>query len=100
MARALAAKPKVLFLDEPTSAMDNQTEAVFVQNMARAADPSATLIVATHRTSLLDLVSRVVVIEKGQIIADGPKNEVLQMLNPQTAKKPSSRKPSAKRGRK
>ena len=73
LARALVGQPPVLLLDEPTSAMDVQNERdVIARLKAEAAD--RTLVVITHRTSLLDLVDRVIVIEDGRVGADGDKS--------------------------
>ncbi|NKB51244.1 MAG: type I secretion system permease/ATPase [Rhizobiaceae bacterium] len=80
IARALVNVPPILFLDEPTAAMDTATEATFVRNMAEYRGEISTLIVATHRSSLLELVDRVIVLDQGRIIADGPKKQVLAKL--------------------
>ncbi|MFA3916719.1 type I secretion system permease/ATPase [Ruegeria hyattellae] len=81
LARALLPRPRLLILDEPTSSMDTQTERVFVQNLSRVlAHWPMTLIVSTHRSSLLELVDRLIVLDKGQITADGPKDDILRQL--------------------
>ena len=80
IARALLGKPRVLFLDEPTSAMDNLTEAAFIRSFRNWLKPDTTLILATHRVSMLDLVDRLVVLENGGVAADGPKDKVLASL--------------------
>jgi ATP-binding cassette subfamily C protein LapB len=80
IARALMGRPKILFLDEPTSAMDNLTEAAFIRSFRNWLKPDTTLIVATHRTSLLELVDRVIVLENGRVVADGPKQAILASL--------------------
>ena len=80
IARALFGRPKVLFLDEPTSAMDNLTEAAFIRSFRNWLKPQSTLIVATHRTSLLELVDRLIVLDGGKVVADGPKQRVLTSL--------------------
>lgn len=79
LARTLLARPQLLLLDEPTSAMDTQTEALFIEHLARASTEQ-TVIIVTHRPSLLSLVDRIVVIERGKIIKDGPKAQVLASL--------------------
>ncbi len=77
LARALAGKPRLLVLDEPTSAMDNQTEMGLIQRLqAEIAD--RTVIIITHRPQLLALVQRVIVFEGGKIAADGPRDQVLR----------------------
>lgn len=72
LARALVGRKPILFLDEPTSAMDVQSEAAFI---SRLAEPAAgcTLVLVTHRTAMLDAVDRVIVLEDGRIVFDGPK---------------------------
>jgi ATP-binding cassette subfamily C protein LapB len=73
LARALVGQPPILLLDEPTSAMDVQNEAqVIAQLKAQCAD--CTMVIVTHRPSLLELVDRVIVIEGGRVAADGPKS--------------------------
>ncbi|MCZ8186604.1 MAG: type I secretion system permease/ATPase [Beijerinckiaceae bacterium] len=79
LARALIRRPKILFLDEPTSALDLRTEAEFTQRLARL-DRTATLIVSTHRVSLLQMVDRLIVFERGRVVADGPREPVLAAL--------------------
>ena len=77
IARALLADPRILFLDEPTAQMDTVTEAAFVKSFSEWMKPDTTLLLATHRNSLLELVDRVIVVEDGKIIADGPKTKIL-----------------------
>ncbi|MGH6967823.1 MAG: type I secretion system permease/ATPase, partial [Stellaceae bacterium] len=79
VARALLFDPPILVMDEPTGAMDNTAE-----NKLRARLlpmlASKTLLLVTHRTSMLSLVDRLIVVEGGRIVADGPKGRVLQKL--------------------
>jgi ATP-binding cassette subfamily C protein LapB len=76
MARALAGSPPLLVFDEPTSAMDVQTEARLIKRLAvELAD--RTLVLITHRPPMLRLVDRVIVMDGGRIVADGPRDEVL-----------------------
>lgn len=79
LARSLLARPRLLLMDEPTSAMDSQTEAQFLQHLQRATQ-GQTLVVVTHRPSLLALVDRVIVIDAGKVVADGPKAVVMAAL--------------------
>jgi ATP-binding cassette subfamily C protein LapB len=76
----MLADPRVFFLDEPTSAMDNLTEAAFIKSFRAWLRPDTTLILATHRVSMLELVDRLVVLENGRVAADGPKDKVLASL--------------------
>lgn len=80
IARALIADPVILFLDEPSSAMDTMTETAFIEAFGKWLTPEKTLLVATHRSSLLALVERLVVLDKGRVVADGPKADVLRKL--------------------
>ncbi|MGF1820126.1 type I secretion system permease/ATPase [Vibrio alginolyticus] len=79
IARAFLGRPPVLLMDEPTSAMDNRSE-MHIKHQLAQLNPSETLILITHKTSMLDIVDRVIVMEKGSIIADGPKAQVLNDL--------------------
>jgi len=83
LARSLLARPQLLLLDEPTSAMDSQTEAAFLEHLARATAGQA-IVVVTHRSSLLALVDRIVVVEDGKVVADGPKDKILAALSSNT----------------
>jgi ATP-binding cassette, subfamily C, bacterial LapB len=79
LARSLLPEPPVLLMDEPTSAMDAQTETAFIAQL-RQLPGKRTLVIATHRMSLLALVDRVIVLDQGRVIADGPKNQLIQVL--------------------
>jgi ATP-binding cassette subfamily C protein LapB len=79
IARALVSNPAVIVMDEPTSAMDNATEQELVLRL-KASLADKTVILITHRGSLLSLVDRVVIIDSGRIMADGPKEQVLNKL--------------------
>ena len=72
LARALVGQPPVLLLDEPTSSMDVQNEAAVIKRLKDSMGDT-TMVIVTHRTSLLELVDRVIVIEDGKVGADGPK---------------------------
>jgi ATP-binding cassette subfamily C protein LapB len=79
IARAVLLDPPMLLLDEPTSSMDFSTEAQFKERLRRYAEHK-TLVIVTHRTSLLDLASRIIVVDNGRIVADGPKDQVVEAL--------------------
>ena len=81
LARALVSPSKVLFLDEPTGSMDTQTELYFIEHLKTALGPDQALVVATHRHNMLSIVNRLVVIDGGKILADGPRDEVLKHLS-------------------
>lgn len=79
IARALLNDPPILLFDEPTGAMDHTSEEEFKRNMREYAQRK-TLLVITHRTSLLELANRIIVIDGGKIVADGPKEQVIEAL--------------------
>lgn len=79
IARALLNDPPILLMDEPTGAMDHTSEEEFKRNLTQFA-AHKTLLVITHRTSLLELVNRIIVIDGGKIVADGPKEQVVEAL--------------------
>lgn len=83
-ARAFLLEPRVLLLDEPTSAMDNSTEQHFIAQLS-AFSPGRTLVLVTHKPTLLSLVSRILVLDNGRVVMDGPREEVLQRLTAQPA---------------
>jgi ATP-binding cassette subfamily C protein LapB len=69
----------VLVFDEPTSNMDNSTE-VMLRNHLSKIIANKTVILITHRASLLEMVDRLVVIDNGAVVADGPKASVIEAL--------------------
>ncbi|MDY0227160.1 MAG: type I secretion system permease/ATPase, partial [Desulfomicrobium apsheronum] len=79
IARTLLLDPDIVILDEPSSSMDVGVEAVLKLRLSSALK-GKTLILITHRPSLLSLATRVIALEGGSIIADGPRNEVLTEL--------------------
>ncbi|RZS56884.1 type I secretion system permease/ATPase [Sphaerotilus mobilis] len=79
LARCLVTSPKVLLMDEPTSSMDAQSEMQFIAQL-RPLVRDRTLVVVTHRPALLELVERIVVVDGGKVVIDGPKQAVLQAL--------------------
>lgn len=80
LARLLIAQPKILIMDEPTSAMDTGSEAQLVARLPTILNAGQTLIITTHRTALLAAVDRLVVMDAGHIVADGPREDVLAAL--------------------
>jgi len=85
LARALVRDPAVLLLDEPTASLDVGSEQAVITGLAEATR-GKTLIVATHRLALLEIVDRVIWLEDGRIVADRPKAEVLAQLAAQNGK--------------
>jgi ATP-binding cassette subfamily C protein LapB len=84
MARALLAKPPMLLLDEPSSMFDPATEQRLIARLRTLKD--TTIVLVTHRMAMLALVDRLIVFDKGRIVADGPRDEVMRVLNSQAAK--------------
>jgi ATP-binding cassette, subfamily C, bacterial LapB len=80
VARAVLLDPPLIVLDEPTNAMDDSTESQLKANLA-AYMQHKTLVLVTHKASLLSLADRLIVVEAGQIVADGPREEVFQALS-------------------
>jgi|TARA_R110002126_G_scaffold13118_3_gene56840 ATP-binding cassette subfamily B protein/ATP-binding cassette subfamily C protein LapB len=80
IARAFLKNPKILILDEPTNGMDNALE-LRVRSKLREFIVDKTFILITHRTSLLPLVDRLILLDKGRVMADGPSTEILKKLS-------------------
>jgi ATP-binding cassette subfamily C protein LapB len=80
LARLLLANPRALLLDEPTASMDTMLEARLVKNLKETIG-DRTLIVATHRAPVLQLVDRIIWLESGRLVADGPKADVFKRMS-------------------
>src|SRR5215470_11751241 len=79
IARSLLMDPPILVMDEPTSSMDNSTENAFKARLGEVL-AGKTLLLVTHRNSMLSLVDRLIVVDGGKVVADGPKATVLDAL--------------------
>ncbi len=79
IARAVIQDPPILLLDEPTSSMDASSEEDIKARLT-AASPGKTIVLVSHRTSLLTMVDRIIVMDNGRIVADGPKDQVINAL--------------------
>jgi ATP-binding cassette subfamily C protein LapB len=79
LARALLHNAPLLLLDEPTSAMDFSTEAQITTRIGAFAQ-NKTVVLVTHRTSMLAMVTRVIVVDGGKIVADGPRDRIMEAL--------------------
>ena len=90
LARALLTDPDIIILDEPSSNMDNGSELTFKRKLAHIV-PGKTLILITHRLSMLDVVDRLIVMDNGKVVADGPKAAVLEALKKDQIKKAPTR---------
>jgi len=81
LTRMLLARPKVWLLDEPTGAMDSVSEARVVNLLRELAAEGVTLMVTTHKTALLPLLDRLIVLQGGRLLLDGPRDAVLAKLS-------------------
>jgi len=79
LARGIIHDPTLLLMDEPTGSMDHSTEAAIIKRMSTYIE-GRTLMMVTHRTSLLELMDRIIVIDNGKLVADGPKVRVMDAL--------------------
>jgi len=79
IARAMLNNPSIILLDEPTSAMDHSGEELVKKRLVEAS-AGKTLVVITHRSSLFDLVNRIIVVDGGKVVADGNKEQVIDAL--------------------
>ncbi|BAJ03818.1 type I secretion system permease/ATPase [Shewanella violacea] len=80
LARATLNDPPVLLMDEPTASLDARAEKQFIRAMQNVSR-DRTLLIITHKMHLLKLVDRIIVLDRGHVIADGPKDEVLDKLS-------------------
>ncbi|WP_426266872.1 ATP-binding cassette domain-containing protein [Sphingomonas sp. LHG3443-2] len=80
LTRLFLAEPKMWLLDEPTSNLDQATEARLIQSLRSRMTPERTLVLVTHRMQLLTLTTRLIVMAGGKIMMDGPTNQVLAKL--------------------
>lgn len=98
MARVLIRDPDVLFLDEPSSALDTAAEQALVAELKKIAESGRTLIVCTHSGALLSIVDRVVLLDQGKVVADGPRDEVIALLKDKAAQRGNAAsQPAAKK---
>jgi len=84
LARAFLFDPLIIFLDEPSGSMDMASERALIERLNSAFSKDQTVILTTHRTAMLALVTRLIVLENGSVIADGPRDKVLKMLRDKT----------------
>lgn len=80
IARALVRNPSVFLMDEPTAMMDHASEARLTARFSQYLDDRTVLLI-THRVPLLKLVNRIVVLDGGRIVADGPRDKIMKMLS-------------------
>ncbi|MGB1198870.1 MAG: type I secretion system permease/ATPase [Thalassotalea sp.] len=79
LARAILNSPQILLLDEPTASLDARAEKQFIQSI-QATAKDRTMLLITHKMDLLKLVDRILVLDKGQLIIDGPRDSVIAQL--------------------
>ncbi len=84
LTRMLLSKSDIYILDEPTASMDSGTEATVVAVLGAIAATGATMLIATHKSALLPLVDRLLVVHGGKLTIDGPRDLVLAHLSGQT----------------
>ena len=94
LTRMLLAMPKVLLLDEPTASMDAKLENRVMQHLFENMPKESSIVVVTHKPSVLAYVSRILVVDKGRVVLDGPRDEVLDRLR-QPSATPQAAPPSA-----
>ncbi|ERK13410.1 LktB [Serratia fonticola AU-P3(3)] len=80
LSRMILRNPQIVLLDEPTASMDEQLEEFVIRQMHGWLS-GRTLVLVTHRPALLKLVDRIVVLDNGRVVADGPKDQILQAAN-------------------
>ncbi|MEY2632102.1 MAG: hypothetical protein RIR00_756, partial [Pseudomonadota bacterium] len=80
LTRLLLPQRKLLLLDEPTASIDGPLEEFVGQNLFGSLGPEDSLVMITHKTPLLRHVSRIIVMDRGQIAMDGPRDAVLAKL--------------------
>ncbi|KZL02072.1 Toxin RTX-I translocation ATP-binding protein [Pseudovibrio sp. Ad5] len=95
LARMLLRQPRLLFLDEPSSHLDTASERRLLERLREYNSPDTTMIISTHRTSLLQLTDRLVALDKGQLVADGPRDFVIEKLRTLGATRNEERQRSA-----
>ena len=78
--RIILTQPQIMLLDEPTATMDEEQERRCLQVLTEEALAGKTMVIATHKPSLLQLATRVIVVVGSQIVLDGPRDQVLQKM--------------------
>ena len=89
LTRMLLASPKILLLDEPTASMDAKLENRVMQHLFDHMPTDSAIVVVTHKPSVLSYVSRILLVDKGRVVLDGPRDEVLNRLSQQASSRPA-----------
>jgi ATP-binding cassette subfamily C protein LapB len=95
LTRLLLMQPRLLLLDEPTASMDGALEAMVMKHLFTGLPPESTVVAVTHKPALLPHVSRLIVLDRGRIVLDGPRDQVLARLQKGNAAVASAATPSA-----
>ena len=82
LTRLLMARPKVVLLDEPTASMDTQLESRVMNHLFQEISPTSLLVIVTHKLGILPLVDRIIVVDKGKIVTDGSREQVMNLMRP------------------
>jgi len=80
LTRLLLQQPKIMLLDEPTASMDGQLEARVMQHLFQEIAADSALIVVTHKPAVLQHIQRLIVVDQGRVVLDGPRDQVLARL--------------------
>ena len=80
LTRLMLSKPDILILDEPTASLDGDLEMYIMKNLFALLNQKTTIILTTHKIGLLSLVDRVIVLEQGRVLIDGPRDAVMAKL--------------------
>ena len=79
IARALLLNPQIILMDEPTSAMDNVAENLFIKNMHIFLN-KRTLLFVTHKSTMMSMIDKIILMDAGKVVAFGPRDEILKKL--------------------
>ena len=79
IARALLLNPQIILMDEPTSAMDNVAENLFIKNMHTFLN-KRTLLFVTHKSTMMSMIDKIILMDAGKVVAFGPRDEILKKL--------------------
>lgn len=80
LTRVLIGNPQLVLLDEPTSGMDRATERRVLGSLFGGLDPGCSVVIVTHKTVVLEHVDRVIILDQGRVVCDGPRDQVIQRL--------------------
>lgn len=100
LARALYGNPRLVVLDEPNASLDGEGEVALMQSMAKMKEEGVTLIVITHKPSLLRNIDKMLVLQNGQVEAFGPRESVMNKVNPDMAQRGGRPQMIAEQGKK